>query len=112
MGLNQSAQLQVLQHQVASAARAGANFEEIERGVIEPSSCSQEAKRALQLYAFSFVPRFDQRRIAFDRMRAVAQGETDLDPFHLAAQRPEGLGKRLCVPSEQHGALDKRGDPK
>ncbi len=75
LGLGRAGQLQVLQHQVASAALSGAGADEIERCVIAPSSCSEQAKAALRLYAFSFLPRFDQRRIAFDRLsEASADG--------------------------------------
>jgi hypothetical protein len=72
LGLSRAGQLQVLQHQVASAALSGAGADEIERCVIAPSGCSEKAKAALWLYAFSFLSRFDQRRIAFDRLSEVS----------------------------------------
>ena len=71
-GLSRAAQLQVLQHEVASAALSGAGADEIERTVIAPSSCSEQGKAALRLYAFSFLSRFDQRRIDFDRIAEVS----------------------------------------
>ena len=76
--LSRPRQLQVLQHEVASAALSGAGADEIERTVIAPSSCSEHAKAALRLYAFSFLSRFDQRRIAFDRLAEVS---ADGHPF-------------------------------
>ena len=70
--LSRARQLQVLQHEVASAALSGAGADEIDRTVIAPASCSEHAKAALRLYAFSFLSRFDQRRIAFDRLAEVS----------------------------------------
>ena len=77
-GLSRAGQLQVLQHEVASAALSGAGADEIERAVIAPSNCSEQGKAALRLYAFSFLSRFDQRRIAFDRLAEVS---ADDHPF-------------------------------
>ena len=81
-GSSRAGQLQVLQHDVASAALSGAGADEIERTVIAPSSCSEHAKTALRLYAFSFLSRFDQRRIAFDRL-----AEASADDQALQADR-------------------------
>ena len=79
LALSRAGQLQVLQHQVASAALSGAGPDEIERCVIAPSGCSEQAKAALWLYAFSFLSRFDQRRIAFDRL---SKASADHHPAH------------------------------
>ena len=75
MGLSRARQLQLLQHQIASAALSGARADEIERNVIARSPCAEEDKSALRLYAFSFLPRFDQRRIALDQLSAAGRDE-------------------------------------
>lgn len=70
MSINQNVRLRAVQHQVASAALTGAAFDEIERDVILPSGCSERERDALRLYAWSFLSRFEQRRIALDRLCA------------------------------------------
>jgi hypothetical protein len=77
MGLSRAGRLQLLQHQIASAALSGVAAEAIDRDVIVASNCSEEDKAALRLYAFSFLPRFDQRRIALDRLCPSPQEETE-----------------------------------
>ena len=83
MDLSRARELQLLQHEIASAALSGVGMGEIERSVIETSSCSDEDKTALRLYAFSFLPRFEQRRLALDR---------------LATSRPEAARPRRPRP--------------
>ena len=100
--MNRQGQLQLLQHQVASAALSGLKVDEIDRELIAPSDCSEDGKAALRLYAFSFLPRFDQRRIAFDQLYAVGHEEAGspacpraLPPF----PRPASAGR----PSTRRG---------
>ena len=83
VGLSRARRLQLLQHEIASAALSGVGVEEIERSVIAPSSCSEEDKTALRLYGFSFLPRFEQRRVALDRLRAACQSTSANGESHL-----------------------------
>ena len=116
MGLSRARQLQLLQHQVASAALSGVKAHEIERSLIAPSTCAEDDKAALWLYAFSFLPRFEQRRIALDRLRAavaqdarsrsgpslpVAAAPTDDEAAKRSLERGwETSVRRKAVPSE------------
>lgn len=79
--------LQVLQHQVASAALTGRGFEEIDESVITASGCSDAQREALRLYALSFLSRFELRRMALDRLFEVGLSEDDDGP-----PLPAGLG--------------------
>ncbi len=71
MALSPSRELQLLQHEVASASLTGVDVNEIERRLIAPSNRSEDDKTALRLYAFSFLSRFEQRRIALERLRTA-----------------------------------------
>ena len=94
MGLGRARQLQLLQHEIASAALSGVGMDEIERTVIAPSECSGDDKTALRLYAFSFLPRFEQRRIAFDRLSTsrpeLARSRSGRSRFRVS---PEGVDR-------------------
>lgn len=70
MSVNATARLRTVQRQVASAALTGVSFHEIQRDVIERSGCGARECDARRLYALSFLSRFEQRRIALDRLRA------------------------------------------
>ena len=94
--MSRAQQLQLLQHQIASAALSGVGGEEIEDGMIAPSSCSEEDKAALRLYAFSLLPRFDQRRIALDRLCQAGREEAkSRRPRRCSGVSPD-LGERVC----------------
>ena len=95
--MSRARQLQLLQHEVASAVLSGAGADQVERRVIAPSSCSEDDKTALRLYAFSFLPRFEQRRIALDRLRAARQEEARLGP---PAARQDVRRRRMGPASE------------
>jgi hypothetical protein len=60
--------LQTLQHEVACAAITGVPCEEINERVIDTSPVSDEVKAALRLYSWSFLSRFELRRMALDRL--------------------------------------------
>ncbi len=98
MRLSRARQLQLLQHEISSAALTGAGVDEIDRSVIAPSRCCEEDKAALRLYAFSFLPRFDQRRIALNRLWAAERGGVGSARVRRGVdvhrQRPEPLGQR------------------
>ena len=91
MGLSRAQQLQLLQHQIASAALSGVEVQEIERRVIEPSNCLEDDKTALRLYAFSFLPRFDQRRLALDRLAEAQRQLGSARRRRVQRQRPERI---------------------
>ena len=92
--MNRQGQLQLLQHKVASAALSGLKVDEIDRELIAPSDCSEDGKAALRLYAFSFLPRFDQRRIAFDQLYAVGNEEAG-SPGMSESPGPLSRGRRV-----------------
>jgi hypothetical protein len=64
--------LQALQHEVARAALTGVPYDEIDQRVIDPSPISDEEKTALRLFAWSFLPRFELRRMALERLRGLS----------------------------------------
>ena len=65
--------LQSLQHEVASAALTGVPAKEIDERVIDPSRITDEEKAALRLFAWSFVSRFELRRMALDELRRLGR---------------------------------------
>jgi hypothetical protein len=84
--------LQTLQHEVACAALTGIPCEEIDERVIDTSPVSDEEKAALQLYSWSFLSRFELRRMALDRLRNLSwkdEDEGDDDEANLSGA--EGL---------------------
>lgn len=86
--------LQVVQHDVACAALTGVELEQIEERVIGLSSCSDEEKQALRLYAWSFLSRFELRRMALERLQ-VAQRARETDD---AQPRLAGWGSQGTTP--------------
>lgn len=73
--------MQTLQHEVASAALTGNPYNEIEERVIGPSPLSDEEKAALRLYSWSFLSRFELRRMALERLFDLStQDQTDAHP--------------------------------
>jgi hypothetical protein len=68
--------LQGLQHQVSCAALIGAPSEQIAE-VIDTSLASDEEKAALRLFAWSFLSRFELRRMALERLRDLSLEDED-----------------------------------
>lgn len=85
--------LQLVQHEVASAALTGIPAKEIDERVIDPSPLTDDEKGALRLFAWSFVSRFELRRMALDELRRLARThdqqprpmDTRLDHRHTVA---------------------------
>lgn len=94
MSLTRANQLQLLQYEIATAALSRVSVDEIERSLIAPSSCPEDDKTALRLYAFSFLSRFEQRRIALDRLCA-AQRELKRSPTGADVRRTPAEDRRL-----------------
>ena len=88
-----NASLQLAQHEVACAAITGVGFDEIDKGLIAPSACSDAEKDALRLYACSFLSRFELRRMALDRLRDAGHERDDDSQPQLAGWESLGSTK-------------------
>ncbi len=86
-----NASLQLAQHEVACAAITAVGFDEIDKGLIAPSACSDAEKDALRLFACSFLSRFELRRMALDRLRDAGRERDDDSQPQLAGW--ESLGR-------------------
>jgi len=76
--------LQILQHEVACAALTGVPCEEINERVIDTSPVSDEEKSALRLYSWSFLSRFELRRMALDQLQDLSRKDEDDDEANLS----------------------------
>ena len=60
------------QRRVAELVASGASIDHIDDTVIAPAPLTAEAKAALWLYAWSFQPVAEQRRVALEGLAAAA----------------------------------------
>jgi hypothetical protein len=60
------------QSRIAEMMERGATFAEVEEDVIDEAPCDSDEKAALWLYAWSFMPRGQQRYEAGQHLRRLA----------------------------------------
>jgi hypothetical protein len=60
------------QSRIIAMMERGATFDDVEEDIINPAPCDDDAKAALWLFAWSFVPPGKQRYEANQHLRRIA----------------------------------------